>query len=378
MYLDTCVKMAGGQYSILTLLKRLDRSKYVPILFAPRRSELAERCKEISVETHWLPLKSISSEYGAKAALAARSWDFVCSLFGVFYLAWAMGRHRVDVVHANALKSAAVANIACLLARKPLVFHDRERTRHGLLARITARLARRVIVISSGLAGEHGEALRSKVNLIYDGIDTDYMSPGKVSSDDGEPGGRAVCYLGRISWEKGVDLLLEAAGLVLARVPDAVFLVAGSPGSPSDVAYGQKLERTAGSMNLSEKFRLLGRVEDRRAFMMGADVVVVPSRREALGIVLLEAMSLEKPVVAFDIEGPNEIITDRKEGLLVEPEDVKGLAEAIVTILRDPELACLAGKSGRETVISRFSARTVAERISKIYDEVTGLAEPVN
>lgn len=376
MYLDTSIDMAGGQYSLLTLLKRLDRAEYVPILYAPGPSRLKRICGALGVETHVLPFRSVHRISHAKPGLVAWPEDILRSLAGMFFVVWAIWRRHVDVVHANTFKAALIASVACLIARKPLIFHDRVLIRHGLLGRIVARLARRIIVVSSSLAGVHGEALRGKVSLIYDGIDTDYMVAGKVPQDgDGGPG-RAVCYLGRISWEKGVDLLVEAAEHVLTKIPDAVFLVGGSPYTPADASYKRSIEQSVEDRHLAPRFRLLGHIEDRRAFIAKAGVFVLPSRRESLGLVLLEAMSLEKPVVAFDIDGPGEIVTDRKEGLLVEPGDVEGLAEAIISMLRDTDLAERSGKSGRETVIARFSASTFAERIAGIYDEIARPPEP--
>jgi glycosyltransferase involved in cell wall biosynthesis len=87
-------------------------------------------------------------------------------------------------------------------------------------------------------------------------------------------------------------------------------------------------------------------------------------------------MSLEKPVVAFAVDGPREIITDKKDGLLVESDSVEELAQAITTVLENPDLAGRLGKMGRATVISRFSAKTFVGRISKVYDEITGSPLP--
>ena len=376
MYLDTCMEMAGGQYSLLTLLKRLDRSKYVPVLYTPGGSGLRARSDELGIEVHRLPFSSLHLSSDSRGRLVSRPEDAVRSFFGIFFLAWSMARRNVDVVHANTFKAALIGSLACVLARKPLVFHDRITIRHGLLERLVARLAAKVIVVSSALAAKHGEALRDKVTLIYDGVDTDYMSPARVSleKDPGERG--TVCYLGRISWEKGVDRLIEAAGLVIARLPGTKFLVGGSPYTPDDLIYRQRLVRLVESLDLGRNVQFAGYVDDARAFIAQAHMTVLPSRRESLGLVLLESMALEKAVVAFAVDGPREIITDRKDGLLVEPDNVEHLAEAIVTMLEDGELARETGKMGRETVISRFSANTFVDRIAGVYDEILDLPSP--
>jgi glycosyltransferase involved in cell wall biosynthesis len=378
MYLDTCTEMAGGQYSLFTLLKRLDRSKYVPILYAPGGSRLRALCAELGIETKTLPFRSVHMVSHSKPRLLAWTEDVIRSAFGLFFLAWSMARGDIDVVHANTFKAALVGSLACTLARKPLVFHDRITIRHGFLEKMVARIAHKIVVVSSALAAKHGEALRGKVTLIYDGVDTDYMSAGHISSEPDTGSSGTVCYLGRISWEKGVDRLIEAAGLVTARLPGTRFLVGGAPCTPEDASFQQKLLKLVDSLDLSGNIQFTGYVDDARAFIMNAWVTVLPSRRESLGLVLLEAMALEKPVVAFAVDGPLEIITDMKDGLLVEPDNVERLAEAILTMLEDHSLACRVGKTARETVISRFSAKTLVARISEIYDEIAGSPSPEN
>jgi len=372
MYVDTCMEMAGGQYSLLTLLKRLDRSKYIPLLYTPGGSGLRARSGELGIAIRRLPFSSAHLTSKSKPGFFSGLVDGLLSFFGIFFLAWNMARRHVDVVHANTFKAALIATFACMLARKPLVFHDRITIRHGILERLVARLAAKIVVVSSALAAKHGEALRYKVTLIYDGVDTDYMSPEKVSVEalPGERG--AVCYLGRISWEKGVDKLIEAAGLVIAKLPGTRFLVGGSPYTTEDSAYQRRLLRLVESLDLAGNVHFEGYVDDARAFISKSHVTVLPSRRESLGLVLLEAMALERAVVAFAVDGPREIITDRKDGLLVEPDNVEHLAEAILTMLQDVEFARRTGKMGRETVMSRFSVGTFVDRIARVYDGIAG------
>ena len=81
MYLDTCMEMAGGQYSLLTLLKRLDRSKYVPLLYTPAGSGLGARVDELGIEIHRLPFSSVHLASDARGRLVSRPEDAVrCSL----------------------------------------------------------------------------------------------------------------------------------------------------------------------------------------------------------------------------------------------------------------------------------------------------------
>ena len=99
-------------------------------------------------------------------------------------------------------------------------------------------------------------------------------------------------------------------------------------------------------------------------------VLVLPSEKEGLGRVMLEAMALEKPVVAFDSGGPREVIRSGDNGILVNGGDLKGLAEAIVTVLTDPALAESMGTRARETAVRSYSSRAVMGRLVDVYAEI--------
>jgi glycosyltransferase involved in cell wall biosynthesis len=96
-------------------------------------------------------------------------------------------------------------------------------------------------------------------------------------------------------------------------------------------------------------------------------VLALPSKNEPLGLVVLEAMALRRPVVAFDIGGPREIVTSEVDGILVPPGNLAGFAQAVVRMLTDKELARHIGEMGRQTVTSRFSSTLMAGHIEEVY-----------
>jgi L-malate glycosyltransferase len=96
------------------------------------------------------------------------------------------------------------------------------------------------------------------------------------------------------------------------------------------------------------------------------DLLVLPSRSEPFGIVLIEAMSMKLPVVATRIDGPREIVT-RDTGLLVDVDDVNGLADAILELARDPGRRERMGAAGRERVASSFTLEQQAEAVDRAY-----------
>jgi glycosyltransferase involved in cell wall biosynthesis len=111
-----------------------------------------------------------------------------------------------------------------------------------------------------------------------------------------------------------------------------------------------------------------GRRDDVPAVTAALDVAVLPSYREAQGIVILEAMALRRPVVATAVGGIPEMIEDGKTGLLVPPHDAPALADAIVRVLTDHPLADTLGRAGHDTVHDRFCIERMIEAIQTLYD----------
>lgn len=182
------------------------------------------------------------------------------------------------------------------------------------------------------------------------------------------PDGPVVLGVGRLEVTKGFDLLVEAFAGVDADL--GATLVLGGAGSQREAlrAHGDRL-------GLGERLRLVGALDEAgvHAWMGRADVVVMPSRREAFGIVALEAWRAGAPLVATSLGGPASFVTDGVDGLVVDPVDTGALAEAVESLLRDPQRRAALGAAGR-TSARRYSWSVVAEAYQAVYAQVL---EPV-
>jgi len=142
----------------------------------------------------------------------------------------------------------------------------------------------------------------------------------------------------RISPQKGLEYLIEAFKKVIEKIPDAVLIVKAYS---SDRAYERKILRKINELNLKSHIIIIKSqvpYNDLPKYYAIADVFVLPSVSEALGVVLLEAMASGVPIIATNIGGITDIITHRFNGLLVKPRDSQGLAEAILRLLVDEDL----------------------------------------
>lgn len=168
-----------------------------------------------------------------------------------------------------------------------------------------------------------------------------------------------VGALGRLEREKGFDVLLDA----MAELRGEARLILGGDGSQR-----QALAARVQAENLPAE--LTGFVSDVPAFLGRTGVFVLPSRSEGLGLVAVEAMAAGRPVVASRTGGLPEVVVDGETGLLVEPEDARGLAQAIRTLLADPDRAARMGAAGRERARAHFSAARMAAETAALYEEL--------
>jgi glycosyltransferase involved in cell wall biosynthesis len=162
---------------------------------------------------------------------------------------------------------------------------------------------------------------------------------------------------------KGHRVLLEAIHRLLPEMSVQCVLVGDGPDR-------RALEATTNAMGLAGIVRFLGCRDDVPAILRGADLCVFPSLWEPLGIAVLEAMALEKPVVACAAGGIPEIITNGEQGVLVRPNDPIALAEGIKRLLLQREWAAALGRRAREAIQGRFDVRDMASAHQQWYEEL--------
>lgn len=203
--------------------------------------------------------------------------------------------------------------------------------------------AERVQVIPNGVDPQRFDALRA-------------MDLSEFRSHYARPDEKIVFHVGRLVYEKGADLLVEAAPRVLSRVPQAKFVIAGR--GPLLPALSQRVHE----MYLADKILLSGFVsdDDRDRLYVAADVCVFPSRYEPFGIVALESMAAGTPVVVSDVGGLGTVVDHDQTGLTAYPENVDSLAWAIARALEDGEASARWAEQALEKVQTRLTWPVIA------------------
>ena len=234
---------------------------------------------------------------------------------------------------------------------------------------LTSRMDHLIAVSRSIVAKLENEGRdAAPISLIHNGVDLDrYDHQGPCCTLREEYGlpaeGPMVGVVARLEPEKGHPTLLEGWVQVAAAIPDASLLVIG------EGSRREALETMAAELGLAGRVVFTGRRDDVPAVTAALDVAVLPSYREALGLTILEAMALSRPIVASNVGGIPEMVEDGVTGLLVPPHDADALAAAIIRLLRDHPLADMLGRAGHDLVHERFCIELMVAAVEQIYDD---------
>lgn len=276
-----------------------------------------------------------------------------------------------DIVQTHGYKPGAIV-FALRLARGRLrwvaFYHGataenlKVRAYHALDQRIM-RTADAVVVMSAAHHRAFGDRA-SRAHLIHNAVLRPAVPDAvaaRAATSDGVP---RLVVVGRLSHEKGVDVLLEACALLNTRgQPFALRIVGDGPDR-------EILSERIRALGLERSVTFVGHVADPDPEYARADLLVIPSRSEGLPNVLLEAMRFDLPAVATRVGAIPEVLSDPSAGVLCEPGDAQGLVEAITGALR-PGIA-ESGSAARQAIMRDFSLPARCERLRSLYTAVVG------
>lgn len=204
-------------------------------------------------------------------------------------------------------------------------------------------------------------SLDDRFHLGRIGVDTQKWDPARARRNRGDDAWRIV-NVGRLHPSKGLDVLIKAVALLRAAGrPVDLRLIGAGP-------WREDLERLAGSLQLSDHVRFEGSLSEDRIIeeLANADVFVLPSLAEPLGVVVMEAMALGVPTIGTRAGGVGEIIDDGTDGVLVPPSDTSALAGAIERLMTDHHRRETLARSGRERIVREFDSRIGAATLHQL------------
>lgn len=186
-----------------------------------------------------------------------------------------------------------------------------------------------------------------------------------------------VLFVGRLEFRKNPEVIVRAARLVREKIRSAKFTFVGGSQVRDGMSYQEWLTSLADTLGVMDAIHFTGHLSRREVDVVerSCSIVVVPSRWENFPYVVLEAMAAARPIVASRAGGIPEIVHDGETGLLVDPEDTQGWAEALIALLSDSEKARQMGRRAREDALTRFHPDTIAAQREAVYREAMALHE---
>ncbi len=283
------------------------------------------------------------------------------------------GRYDIIHIHGSLAPTLPLATLHAAAGLRPrpatvMTFHAGHNRNAGyaLFRPLLTRYFRLIdcpIAVSRAARWSTSLYFPGRYEIVPNGIDTAVFRPNLPPPATIRPGRPRILFMGRFDPRKGLMHLIDALPAVLRQFPDAELIVAGT-GPPDPGHYLARLDPVH-----RPAVRFIGTVwgDDRAAWYSACDVFCAPSTgNESFGIILLEAMAAGRPIVASDIHGYREVLTDGVQGLLCPPADPAAIADRICRLLANPELAARMGRAGRERALN-YAWPRIADRIEEIY-----------
>ena len=350
----------GVTAHVAQLARELGRSGHEVQVLAPHSPSRESQDADLHV-----PLgRSVPLPSGGSIARGSLSWWLYPKVRAL------LRKEQFDVIHLH--EPMAPILPLCVLEFSDSVnvgtFHASYARQH--LYRITHPIIKRWqqrlhgnIAVSPAARRYVNNAFPGDYEIIPNGIDFKHFSTDVAPMPQYQDGKINILFVGRLEKRKGLRYLLEAYGKLKWDLPNIRLIVVG-PGNPDKESY-----RVMSSQNLQDvEFVGLVSYDDLPRYYASADIFCSPATgAESFGIVLLEAMSAGKPVVASDIEGFRGVMTHGEQGLLVPKKDSNALAEALGMLARDPELGRKLGGNGNR-LAKEYRWEVVAGRVEAYYN----------
>ncbi|KUG04981.1 glycosyltransferase [hydrocarbon metagenome] len=353
-------ELGGAEELLLTLMKLLDKDQYEAHLICLCQGPFAELARQYGFQATVIPMRH---KFDLSTIKPIRQY---------------LLENQIDLVHTHGVRANLVARTAAKKEGLPVVttFHsvlryDYDSVYKALLAKYltiaTNKYTDRFIAISRAIKKEILEmgVPDNKIEVIHNGLDTskygEPRDPRETRKKLGlDPDKYTVAMIARLHPVKGHQYFLQAAREVIDDGIDAQFLIIG------EGIYRDKIKLWIKELALEEAVVMPGYYSPIEDIYGLCDVLCVPSLMEGLGMVVLEAMYFNVPVVASNIGGIQEIIEDGINGMLVQPCDSKGLADAVISVLTDRGKVEDFKQQGQET-LQAFSPENMARQVEETY-----------
>ncbi|BCM90191.1 alpha-D-kanosaminyltransferase [Abditibacteriota bacterium] len=373
LYLNHSAQMSGAEASLRSLLWGLRRADAPidPLIALPSEGPLTSLLRDEGWSVTLAPLRRLHRPRGLIDTMASllhvlQTAPHICRL--------AQGAHA-KIIHSNSTTAHLVGGLAGEKTGKPALWHCRDLVPLAKMAPQLSSKATKIVAISNCVADslERDGVPRDKIRVIFNGIDPDEWRPRERSvmrellaiPEDAFVFG----VMGQLVPWKNHHAFIEAAAKLAQDegCSHARFVIIGGDLWGEQQSYVNQLRDDVKKSELAGRFNFVPHQSDGADAMAALDCLVHPALDEPFGRVVMEAMAMNKPVIAMNENGPREIVRSEEDGLLVEPEK---LAEAMKRVLLDADLREHLSRNARPSVESRFHIADHASKMLELYNEL--------
>jgi len=359
VFLTHSLAVGGAEELILNLVTRLPRERFEAIVCTfeqqpgPMASEIA---------AHGIEVVALGVTPGLR-----RPW-------GWWTIVACLRRLRPQIVHTYLLPASLYGRAAAWVARVPVIIgtevniYERKQQHHILAERWLAGVSSSIVASAESVKRAYVQQLGidpDRVRVIYNAVNWDRLRatspPAQIRRELGIPEERLVVgVVATLQEKKGHRVLFDAAAAGVERV--WLMLVGDGP-------LRAELEEYAATLGIRDRVTFCGTRRDLGSVLPAMDIFALPSLWEGLPLALILAMGAGRPVVATNIAGIPEVVTDGRSGLLVPPGDPSAMRHAIARLAADPDARRRMGEEARAAVSNRFGAEVYVASVASLYEE---------
>ncbi len=349
------------------LIEHLNRDRFTPFCIVPREGELSENLRRIGCKCFTAPLLSIKPRHLFELPAEVKAIRRIIS------------ENDIHIISPDRDADTFLCGIAKRKTSAKLVWHVRVNGGNNK-DKWNSRLSDGIIGVSNAVRNRFTENhLDGKYSTIYNGVDTTKFSPPedkeKIRRELGIPDGRFILiFVGQIKIGKGILDLTDAVSLLRDELGQDKLPAVYYIGTTENYTVLNTVKEKIASMGLSDVITMTGQRTDVHKWMQAADALIIPSHEgvEGLPRVLYEAMACGAVGIGSNTSGVREAVL-QESGILVKEKSPREIADAVITLINDPEYRAKLQMNGRKRAVETFDIRIHARKVEDFYLKILGM-----
>ncbi|MFH1727412.1 MAG: glycosyltransferase family 4 protein [Pseudomonadota bacterium] len=351
--------LGGGQVSLISLIKNLDKKKYKPVVICSGKGEFSRELYKLGSSVYYLNIKSF------------KGIGLLLIPYYMIRLLLIIKKEKIDIIHNSVPRLVFISGLLSKLLDLHLIWHVRVGWADRIFDRINFYFSSKIICNSKYTSQKfiNFKQSNSKVEVVPNGVNVaDFacdLVKNNLKKNLGIYGNEIIISMvSQISRQKRQIDFIKAAKIILSKYRNIKFLIVGSEIQKN---CRKELDNEVSRLNIMDNVKFIDFYNPISDVFNISDICVLTSENEAFGRVLIEAMAAKKPVVGVNSGGIPEIVENNINGLLVPLKDPENLARAIIQMIKDEAGRIKMGLAGYKKVQGEYTIQKHTQKISDIY-----------